>query len=52
MDDKPQIVVALHPFHNCTTEHKVTHVTMACFKDHHVCLAEIDSELTLFTEAC
>ncbi len=27
MQDKPQILVALHPFHNCTTEHKVTHVS-------------------------
>jgi len=52
MDEKPLILVALHLFHNRTTEHKVTHVTLPGFKDHHFCLAEIDCKLMLFTEAC
>ena len=27
-------------------------ITLSGFKDHHFCLAEIESDLTLFTEAC
>ena len=52
MKDEGEVVIAVHPFNQCTTHHEVLRTTLLPFKDNHFCFADVDSELTQVTEAC